>query len=217
LQEIGDEAFAGTELRSIFLPIRVHELGQSCFSEYTNLWLVSFEMANPKRLPGIRIFAKAFRSSGPRWIELPPRIFALGDRCFHSCTSLFRVQSAVELSDIDIGNESFANSGIGDFHVVESAPSECSLLHPSLTAGTFLPASTFESSSLSRIVIDAVCSSIRLSCFERCLHLRDVFFQPISRSRRIESRDFQDAVFVLFIFLKVLNILAHICSLDVLV
>jgi hypothetical protein len=88
LQEMSDEAFAGTELRSILIPNRVHRLGESCFSECTNLWLVSFEMAEPMGLSRIWISAEAFRSSGLRWIELPPYISMLGDRCFHSLYAL---------------------------------------------------------------------------------------------------------------------------------
>jgi hypothetical protein len=44
LKRIGEGAFAGTQLQSIFLANGVTWLGESCFSLCESLWIVSFEM-----------------------------------------------------------------------------------------------------------------------------------------------------------------------------
>jgi hypothetical protein len=191
IQLIGEGAFAGTQLRSIFVANGVTQLGESRFSGCESLWIVSFEMADSSLRSSesshLWIGGEAFRSTGLRWIEIPARVFSLGDRCFHSCTSLSAVHSCTKLSSIRLGKEMFANSPVNDFHVGESVTGA---RHYVYLRKPVLPASAFESSSLSRIIIDAEFTSIRISCFERCCCLRTVSFRPACQVKKITSRAF---------------------------
>jgi hypothetical protein len=187
LEEISDQAFAGTSLRTFFLAKRVDKLGASCFSECDFLWLVSFEVADSSHSLSISFRPEAFRKSGLVWIEFPAHIDHIGEYCFHECPSLFVIQSANPLSSMDLDRQILSSSGIEIFRIPE-AESKIDP-HPGL------PSSTFNSSSLSEFVIDSAFTSIRDSCFRHCAHLHDISFQPDSRVRKIEPRAFSGCGF----------------------
>ena len=177
ITSIGKRAFAGSGIRSITIGRYVTSIGESAFDGCANLKEVIFEANGSSALQ-------------------------IGDYAFRNCTSLENIELARRIRNMVVSTDSEDKITLG---IGVSAFEGCTALKTVtfeqsggwlLTEGLSIGASAFKNSGLESIVIPSTSGwvynnvstygshvpNLGESCFEGCVNLKDVTFEPIDNS-----------------------------------